>query len=51
MKKIEEKYQNILNKFIEKYKVSELRHLWVKSNKKELKAFLKNREKWRREHK
>lgn len=32
---------------VERYKVSELNSLWRKSNKKELKDFLKNREKWR----
>lgn len=32
---------------IEKYKVSDLNHLWRKSNKKELKEFLKKRDKWR----
>jgi hypothetical protein len=32
---------------IEKYKVSELSHIWRKSNKKELTAFLKNRTKWK----
>jgi len=31
---------------IEKYKVSDLNYLWRKSNKKELKEFLKNRDKW-----
>ncbi len=32
---------------IEKYPVSNLTHLWRKSNKKELKEFLKNRNKWK----
>ena len=36
---------------IEKYKVSGLGHLWRKSNKQELKEFLKDRAKWRRENK
>jgi hypothetical protein len=32
---------------IKKYKVPELTHLWRKSNKKELKEFLKNRDRWK----
>jgi hypothetical protein len=32
---------------IEKYNVSDLSHLWRKSNKKELKEFLKNRDNWK----
>lgn len=32
---------------IEEYKVSDLKHLWRKSNKKELKDFLNDREGWR----
>lgn len=35
---------------IERYNVSDLGHLWVKSNKKELKEFLKDRQKWRLNH-
>jgi hypothetical protein len=31
---------------IGEYKVSELKHLWRKSNKKELKEFLKDRDEW-----
>lgn len=33
---------------IEKYKVSELGHLWRKSSREELKEFLKDRKKWRK---
>ena len=36
---------------IEEYNVKNLSHLWRKSNMKELKEFLKNREKWRKENK
>jgi hypothetical protein len=32
---------------IEQYKVADLSHLWRKSNKKELKEFLKDRKNWR----
>lgn len=32
---------------IEEYPLSKLTHLWRKSNKKELKEFLKNRDKWK----
>ena len=32
---------------VEKFKVADLKHLWRKSNKKELKEYLKDREAWR----
>lgn len=32
---------------IERYNVSDLSHIWRKSNKKELKEFLKDRDKWK----
>ena len=36
---------------IEKYKVSQLGQLWRKATRQELKEFLKDREKWRKENK
>ena len=40
-------YSNVKPFKIERFKVSELRHLWRKSSKKELKEYLKNRNLWR----
>jgi len=44
-------YESVKPFKIEKYPVTKLGNLWRKSNEKELKEFLKDRTKWRKENK